>query len=65
MGGACDAVITGSSFEEMGKNVRAHVMATMDDAHRAAVEKMQNASDEERAKWMVEFEKKFNQAPDA
>ena len=65
LGGACDAVITGASFAEMGKNARAHVMANMDDAHRAMMGKMQNATDEQRAAWMAEFEKKFHEAPDA
>lgn len=68
MGGACDTVITGNSFAEIGQNMRAHVMAMCnngDAGHIILRERMQNATDEERAKFMVDAEKRFNALPDA
>jgi hypothetical protein len=65
-GGPCDAEITGNSFQEMGNNSRMHVMEKIkggDAAHKAAADKMRNASQEEQMAMMVEYEKKFNEAP--
>lgn len=66
LGGPCDAEITGNSFEEMGKNSHAHVMEQInsgDEAHRAAADKMKNASPEEQKAMMTEYEKRYNGAP--
>jgi hypothetical protein len=65
-GGPCDAEITGNSFQEMGNNSRMHVMEKIkggDAAHKAAADKMRNASQEEQMAMMAEYEKKFNEAP--
>jgi hypothetical protein len=66
LGGPCDEEITGNTFEEMGENSRAHVMERMnsgDEAHKAAADKMKNASPEDQKSMMAEFEKRFNEAP--
>jgi len=36
-----------------------------DEAHRAAAEKMRNASPEEQKAMMAEFEKNYQEAPEA
>ncbi len=67
LGGVCDEEITGNSFEELGNNCKAHVMEKLssgDEAHMAAIEKMQNASPEEQQSMFTEYEKKFNEAPE-
>ena len=68
LGGVCNAVISGDSFAEMGKNARAHGIAMCnngDASHLLARDKMEKATDEQQAAWMVEFQKKFNDAPNA
>jgi len=35
-----------------------------EEAHRAAAEKMKNASPDEQKAMMAEFEKKYNEAPE-
>jgi gluconate kinase len=65
--GSCDVEITGETPEEMGENCKKHVMGLMangDHSHDEAMEKMTNLSDEERKQWMVDFEKKFQEAPE-
>jgi predicted small metal-binding protein len=50
LGGPCDAEIVGNSFQEMGNNARTHVMEKIksgDAAHKAAADKMRNASPEQ------------------
>ena len=67
LGGPCDAEITGNSFEEVGKKSHDHVMEQIsrgDEAHRAAAEKMRNASPEERKAMMAKFEKNYKEAPE-
>lgn len=52
LGGPCDHKITGTTFEEIGRNIRAHVMRVMEDgdaAHREAAERMRQGSPEEQA----------------
>ena len=66
LGGPCDKEVTGNSFEEIGNNCRAHVEEQMnsgDEAHKAAVAKMMNASPEDQKSMMTEYEKRFNEAP--
>ncbi|MDZ4722307.1 MAG: DUF1059 domain-containing protein [candidate division Zixibacteria bacterium] len=66
LGGPCDKEITGNSFEEIGHNCRTHVEEQMnsgDEAHKAAVAKMMNASPEEQKAMMAEYEKRYNEAP--
>ena len=60
LSGPCDAEITGNSFQEMGNNSRMHVMEKIksgDAGHRAAADKMRNASQEEQMAMMAEYEK--------
>jgi len=67
LGGACDEEITANSIEELGNNCKAHVIEKLnsgDEAHQAAVEKMQNASPEEQKSMLSEFAKKFNETPE-
>lgn len=67
LGGPCDHEITGGSFEEVGNNCKAHVMEQInngDEAHKAAVEKMKNATPEEQQAMFAEYEKRYNEAPE-
>jgi len=66
LGGSCDTEIIGNSFEEIGKKSHDHVIEQInhsDEAHKAAAEKMKNASPEEQKSMMAEFEKKYNESP--
>jgi len=66
-GGPCDAKITGDSFGEIGAQCKTHVMEQInagDEAHKAAAEKMKNATPEEQKAMMAEYEKKYNEAPE-
>lgn len=68
LGGPCDAEITGDSFEEIGQKSHAHVMQELnngDEAHKAAVEQMKNATPEEQMAKMAQFQKRFEEAPEA
>ena len=68
LGGTCDAKITGSTFQEVGKNSMMHVMEKIkngDEAHKTAADKMRNASPEEQKAMMAGYEKRYNEAPDA
>lgn len=68
LGGPCDIAITGNTFEEMGSNCKTHVMQNMmqgDAAHKEAVNAMMSKSPEEQQALFADFEKKFNEAPDA
>ena len=65
LGGACDAVITGSTPEEMGGNCKKHVMGLKekgDTSHDEAMEKMKNMTPEEFQSFMADFHKKFEEA---
>ena len=67
-GGPCDTDISGNTFEEAGQKSHAHVVEQInagDEAHRAAAAKMKNASPEEQKAMMAEYEKRYNEAPDA
>ena len=65
MGGPCNAIITGSTAEEMAKNGGAHLMSMTDDAHKPAQQMMQSMSDDASSKqWMDDFQKKFDAAPE-
>ena len=66
LGGPCDVESTGDSFREIGKKSYDHVMQQIksgDEAHKAAADKMRNASPEEQKSMMAEYEKRFNEAP--
>ncbi len=62
MGGpaTCNFVVTGNTAEEMAKNGGAHVM----EAHPDIAEQMKNMTPEENAKWMADFQPKFDAAPE-
>lgn len=65
LGGPCDAEITGSTFEEVGKNSQYHVTNEIkkgDAAHVAAVEKWKNMSAEERKEAMDGLKKAYDDA---
>ena len=67
LGGACDEMIEGDSFREMGENSKKHVMSLMekgDTSHNEAMEKMKNMSEEDRNVWMTDTQKKFDNAED-
>lgn len=66
--GACDEEITGATPEEMGANGKNHVIemiASGDEAHKAAVESMRQLSSEEQQKWYEEFKDSFASLPEA
>ena len=64
MGGPCNAVITGSTAEEMAKNGGAHVMSMNDDAHKPTQQMMQELTPEDNAKWMADLKVKFDALPE-
>jgi len=67
LGGSCDEVITGETFEEMGENCKNHVLTQIqagDTEHLRAVAKMKEATPEERSAMLAEYEKRFNDAPE-
>jgi len=66
--GACDVEIQGETPEEMGENCKQHVMEMIqsgDESHKAAVESMQQLSQEEQEKWYEEFKNRFDSLQDA
>ena len=66
LGGPCDTELTGSSFQEIGKRSYEHVLEKInsgDAAHEAAAAKMRNSSPEEQKAMMMEYEKRYNEAP--
>lgn len=68
LGGPCDAVITGATFEEMGQHSQTHVLQEInnnDAAHKAAVEEMMKKTPEEQKTMIAAWEQKFNEAPEA
>lgn len=65
LGGACDALITGSTPEEMGENAKKHAQEMVqkgDQPHIDAMEKMGTISPEEFQKFWTGFLKKFADA---
>ena len=62
MGGpaTCTTVLSGNTAEEMVKNGTDHVMAS----HPDIAEQMKTMTDEDRAKWMADFQVKFDAAPE-
>ena len=68
LGGACDEGIAGATFEEIGQKCRGHVMEAIkrgDAAHKAAADRMMNASPSEQTAMMAKYKKAFDAAPDA
>jgi hypothetical protein len=68
LGGPCDAVINGSSFEEIGRKSKEHVMEQIqkgDEAHVAAANSMRSATQEQQQAMMAKFKQTFDDAPDA
>lgn len=66
LGGPCDELIAGESFQEIAGKCHAHVMELInngDEAHQAAAGAMRNASPEQQAAMMSEYEARFNAAP--
>lgn len=67
LGGPCDAEFTGDSFQEIGEKSHDHVMAEInkgDAAHRAAAEKMRNATPDELKAMMETFQRRYDDAPE-
>lgn len=66
--GACDAIITGETPEQMGENSRKHVMemvAAGDQAHIDAIAAMQQLTPEQQHAWYEEFKTNFAALQDA
>ncbi|MFC1663351.1 DUF1059 domain-containing protein [Patescibacteria group bacterium] len=65
--GACDKEFVAETLEEMMKRSQEHGMTTQDDAHMKAMEEMKMMMTEDGAeqKFMAEFHKKFEEAPEA
>lgn len=60
MGGPCSAMITGNTPKEMVDNGMRHLKQD----HPGMAKKMEGMSKEDGEKWMMEFEKKWKDAPD-
>lgn len=66
--GACDAVITGGTPEEMAENCKNHAMKLMqagDEAHLAAGAAMKALKPEEQMAWYEKFKSGFDALPEA
>ena len=67
LGGPCDVEFIGDSFQEIGKKSYDHVMDQIkrgDEAHKVAAGNMRDALPEEQKAMMMEYEKRFNEAPE-
>lgn len=65
LGGACDAIITGGTPEEMGENCKKHVMELKmkgDTSHDEAMQAMINKTPEQFQEFMTDFRKRFEEA---
>lgn len=65
LGGACNAIITGNTPEEMAENSKNHALEMMkeqDQAHMDAMQKMSQMNPEQLHAFMMDFMKKFEEA---
>lgn len=65
LGGACDAIITGNTPEEMGENSKKHAMEMFqqgDANHIAAMEKMKEMKPQDFQSFWHDFVKRFESA---
>lgn len=65
LGGPCEVVFTGETFEEIGKKSHDHVIDQInkgDEEHIAAANRMREASPEEQQAMMAEFARRFVEA---
>ena len=65
MGGKCDAEIQGETAEEIMEKGKKHVHEAQDETHKALVEEMKDATEEDMAAWEKSFREKYNAAPNA
>ncbi|MFQ5493588.1 MAG: DUF1059 domain-containing protein [Candidatus Dojkabacteria bacterium] len=68
LGGACDHILSGETFEEIGEASKAHAMEMVkkgDEPHMVAMEAMKNATPEEQQTMMAEYKRNFDAAPDS
>lgn len=66
--GACDEIITGNTPEDMGENSKQHALKMAqegDEAHKQAMQKMMNLSQEEQQRWYQDFINNFDSLEDA
>ncbi|MCH7492735.1 DUF1059 domain-containing protein [Patescibacteria group bacterium] len=66
LGGACDLEILAETAEEMMSKSAEHAMAINDDAHNKIMEEMKGMKGTEaEGKFMEDFHKNFEAAPEA
>jgi predicted small metal-binding protein len=65
IGGVCDEEITGSTAEEVARKSYQHIKAAGDEEHRELKRTIDDMSEGEKDKWMEDFQKTFDAAPDA
>lgn len=65
MGGPCDMVFEGETFNEIGEKGGAHIMSSTDDAHKPMREQMTHSSEEDKNKWWDWFKGEWNKKEDA
>ena len=68
LGGPCDHEIIGETLEDIGQQCQSHVMEQVnkgDKAHITAVEAWKSQSAEDQQARFAEFQRKFEDAPEA
>mgnify|MGYP000335416678 CR=1 FL=1 len=66
LGGPCAAELVGTTFEDIGRASRAHVMSMIKAGHAdhiAAADRMRQAPPEEQRAMMARFKDRFEEAP--
>jgi len=62
LGGVCDEIFEGETHREVGEKGGAHIMSSIDEAHKPVRERMARSSEEDSNKWWkwfkAEWEKK-------
>jgi len=65
MGGPCEEAFGGETAQEVADKGGKHIMDSTDDAHKPMKDQMSASSEEDKNKWMADFQTKFDAAPDA
>jgi len=65
MGGPCDAEFSGDTAQAVADQGGKHIMDSTDDAHKPMKDQMAASSEEDKTKWMADFQQKFDAKPDA
>ena len=56
MGGPCDTEFEGETMQEVAEMGGAHLMGSMDEAHKPMKDQMMQSSEEDKQGWMQWFQ---------